>query len=89
MNGVYADHLKKLNRRLQRHIDVRQPHEAREALQAIKTFAGDHPEYQQVFEVLRAEAAQRWEDKFGRSWRQELAASTVDVSLRLRGASLI
>ena len=68
MNGVEASEVRKLERRLRSQIDARKPIEAQSMLHEIKEFAGDHAEYQQVFETIRNQAAQRWLSKHGTSW---------------------
>jgi len=45
MHGLEADEFRRLERRLRRYVDLRRPIEARQVLQRIKEFAGDHEEY--------------------------------------------
>jgi hypothetical protein len=74
MNGLEADEFRRLERRLRRCVDLLRPIEARQVLQSIKEFAGDHPEYQRIFEDVRREYAERWAHAFGKSWKDDFLA---------------
>lgn len=74
MNKLEASEFKKLERRLRSQIDARKPIEAQSMLHEIKEFAGDHAEYQNVFEDIRKQAAQRWQLKHGTSWVADFGA---------------
>jgi hypothetical protein len=50
------------------------PIEARQVLQQIKEFAGDHEEYRGIFEDLRRDYAERWAHAFGKPWKDDLLA---------------
>jgi hypothetical protein len=60
MNRLEADKFRSLERRLRRCVDLRRPIEVMQVLQRIKEFAGDHPEYQRIFEDVRRDYAERW-----------------------------
>ena len=74
MNRLEAGEFRRLERRLRHYVDLRRPIEARQVLQRIKEFAGDHPEYQRIFEDVRREYAERWAHSFGKSWKDDFLA---------------
>ena len=74
MNALEADEFRRLERRLRRCVDLRRPIETMQELQKIKEFAGDHPDYQQIFEDVRRDYAERWVHAFGTSWKADFLA---------------
>jgi hypothetical protein len=76
LNAFEADHFRRLERRLRRHVDRRWAVNSQVTLQEFKDLSGDEEEYRTtIFEIVRCEASARWKSNFGTSWRDDMDAA--------------